>query len=130
MNIRTTLGIAALAVTLPFTASAAMIKGAQGQSVSVDTAPYNLSSAAGQEMLYSKLQRAAEQVCGETDLRKAGSLRRSKRIGAAASIEISTASRSPWANAKVPDSRHANAAAQRPAPVRPVLLVEETDVNA
>lgn len=74
MNIRTTLGIAALAVTLPFTASAAMIKGAQGQSVSVDTAPYNLSSAAGQEMLYSKLQRAAEQVCGETDLRKAGSL--------------------------------------------------------
>ncbi len=65
----------ALAIAIPFTASAAtMVKGHHDVSVVVSTEAYNLSSDAGQEMLYDRLRSAARQVCGTTNLREAGSL--------------------------------------------------------
>ncbi len=78
MKLLPTLGAAALVLTVPFAASAAsMIKGQHGDAVRVNAAAYNLETKAGQQQLYSRLQRAARQVCGSTDLRRTGSLEQS-----------------------------------------------------
>lgn len=45
----------------------------------VNIADLNLNSAAGQEVLHRRLSRAAEQICGPTDYRRAGGLAESNR---------------------------------------------------
>jgi len=71
-----TLGAIALTLVLPVAANAAMIKGQDGRSVTVDATVYNLRSETGQEMLYRDLKQAASSVCGTVNLRRAGSLER------------------------------------------------------
>lgn len=48
--------------------------GMKQESTSVALADLNLSSEAGIAVLYQRLQRAAETVCGPQDLRSAGSI--------------------------------------------------------
>ena len=47
--------------------------------VTVSFADLNLTSAEGQEALYFRISRAAEKVCGPSDLRSAGSLKQASR---------------------------------------------------
>ncbi len=77
MKLIPTLSAVTLAITLPFAANAATLNGQNGQAISVNTTQYNLESTAGQQKLYSRLQRAARQVCGSTDVRLNGSLEQS-----------------------------------------------------
>ena len=62
--------LAAITLAATFGANAALIKDA----VTVDARGLNLQSNEGQEVLYQRLTTAAEQICGATNLRKAGSL--------------------------------------------------------
>ena len=63
----------AMALSVPVVAGAAMIEG-KNAVIKVDTSAYNLTSTAGQEMLYQELKSAARDVCGTTNLRQAGSV--------------------------------------------------------
>ena len=56
-------------------ASTAMIKSNKG-GIKVDARGINLADEQGQEILYSRLQRAAKQMCGSTSLQAVGSLQR------------------------------------------------------
>ncbi|EED30828.1 hypothetical protein NOR53_63 [gamma proteobacterium NOR5-3] len=49
--------------------------------VAVNFSDLDLSSAAGQEALHYRLARAAEQVCGHSDLRRAGGVAQAARNG-------------------------------------------------
>jgi UrcA family protein len=52
-----------------------MIKN-DSDAVKVDARGLNLNSQQGQEVLYERLEVAAKQVCGETTVHRAGSLKR------------------------------------------------------
>lgn len=49
------------------------------QSVAVNVADLNLNSPRGQEVLYSRIARAADEVCGARTTRRAGSLAQATR---------------------------------------------------
>lgn len=68
-------GLAVLALTAAMNTSAAMIKH-EGDAVRVDTTGLNLESKEGQEILYSRLEQAAEKLCGATSIQETGSLAR------------------------------------------------------
>ena len=68
-------------ITLALTASvsqAAMIKSDHQNAVRVQTAGLDLSTSQGQEVFYSRLKRAAKQVCGSSDFRLVGSVTRAQ----------------------------------------------------
>ena len=48
-------------------------------SVAVGVADLNLNSPQGQKVLYNRIARAAEQVCGAQDVRRAGDLAQARR---------------------------------------------------
>jgi UrcA family protein len=68
-----TTGLAALALTLSMGAGAANIKSNEGV-VQIDVTDLNLTSHEDQQVLVSRVKRAAESICGSQALRKAGSL--------------------------------------------------------
>jgi UrcA family protein len=68
-----TTGLAALALTLSMGAGAANIKSNDGV-VQIDVTDLNLTSHEGQQVLVSRVKRAAKSICGSQALRKAGSL--------------------------------------------------------
>ena len=70
-----TSGITAIAMTISLGAGAAMIKDTDA-NVRVDARGLDLSSEQGQEMLYSRLQKAAKQICGTSSVSETGSLKR------------------------------------------------------
>ena len=68
-------GLVALALTASLGATAGSIKGIES-AVKVNADGLNLSSDRGQEILYSRLQRAAKQICGSNSIIETGSLER------------------------------------------------------
>ena len=82
-----TRGVAAVALMASFGASAAMIKN-DSDAVKVDARGLNLNSQQGQEVLYERLEVAAKQVCGETTVHRAGSLKRAMDCGARSQTDV------------------------------------------
>jgi UrcA family protein len=68
-------GLVAIALTISLGANAAMIKG-QHDTVTVDAEGLDLRTNKGTEMLYSRLQDAARDICGTTSVHENGSLKR------------------------------------------------------
>jgi len=68
------LGLAALTIVASAGASAAGIK-SNADAITVDARGLNLNNEHGQEVLYTRLTKAAKQVCGETTVHGAGSLK-------------------------------------------------------
>lgn len=67
-----TAGLTAAAMTFALGASAGVKTNAE--SVTVDVRDLDINSKAGQEVLYDRLQSAAESVCGDLSVQRAGSL--------------------------------------------------------
>ncbi len=65
---------AAAALMTSLSAGAVMVKSADAKSVTVSTSGLDLTSTEGQVMLHAKLQNAARQVCGPTNIRETGSI--------------------------------------------------------
>jgi UrcA family protein len=68
-------GLVALALTVSLGANAGYIKGIES-AVKVDAEGLNLNSERGQEILYSRLQKAAKKICGSNSVVETGSLQR------------------------------------------------------
>jgi UrcA family protein len=61
------------------------------QSVTVDISDLNLNSPKGQEVLLNRISRAADQVCGARDTRRAGDLAQASRNRACYKASMSRA---------------------------------------
>jgi UrcA family protein len=68
------LGLAALTIVAAAGASAAGLK-SNADAITVDARGLNLANEQGQEVLYTRLTRAAKQICGDTTVHGAGSLK-------------------------------------------------------
>ena len=66
-------GFVALALTLSMGAGAAMVKGTHS-ATRVDLSDLDLTTVDGQQIMESRMKRAAKKVCGSQDMRTAGSL--------------------------------------------------------
>ena len=75
MKLNQTLGIVGLAVLVSVGANATMIK-TNDAVIKVDAGGLDLGSERGQEILYHRLQNAAKQICGSTNLNRVGSVAR------------------------------------------------------
>ena len=70
------IGLVTAALGASIGANAAMIKTNDNNAVKVDVRGLDLSSERGQEVLYHRLQNAAKQICGSSNVREVGSLGR------------------------------------------------------
>ena len=75
MKLGQTLGIVGLALIVSMGANAAMIK-SNDAVIKVDTAGLDLNSERGQEIFYARIQRAAKQICGSSNVSEVGSVAR------------------------------------------------------
>lgn len=73
LMIKKSVAIAALAFCVPFTAQASSDS---VDSVTVEYAGIDTTHIQGQDQLYKKLKHAAAKVCGSTNMREVGSVRR------------------------------------------------------
>ncbi len=75
MKLSHTLGTVGLTILLSVGANATMIK-TNDAVIKVDAEGLDLNSKRGQEILYHRLQNAAKQICGSSNLSQVGSIAR------------------------------------------------------